>query len=87
MRPIGVFLLVTLCLCSAAAAQEAENSGENTVSISYSGSGGYRMVERTDLSRYLNGKYTGLTRREVRSFIDMLPSPANAPQQYAGTFY
>jgi outer membrane protein OmpA-like peptidoglycan-associated protein len=45
------------------------------------------MVERTDLSRYLNGKYTGLTRREVRSFIDMHPSAENTPQKYSGTFY
>lgn len=43
--------------------------------ITYRGSGGYSLVERTNLRRYDNGKYVGLLSREVRSFI----SPAKAP--------
>ena len=44
--------------------------------ISYAGDSGYSLVERTNLRRYINGKYSGLTSREVRSFI----SRANAPK-------
>ncbi|WP_294427625.1 OmpA family protein [uncultured Treponema sp.] len=44
--------------------------------ITYSGDSGYSLVERTNLRRYINGKYSGLTSREVRSFI----SRANAPK-------
>lgn len=35
----------------------------------YSGSENYSLVERTDLRRYDNGKYSGLVSREIRSFI------------------
>lgn len=35
----------------------------------YSGSENYSLVERTDLRRYDNGKYSGLVVREIRSFI------------------
>lgn len=39
--------------------------------ISYSGNDNYTLVERTNLRRYDNGKYTGLMSREVRSFLTM----------------
>ena len=39
------------------------------VKLHYSGKGGYSLVERTNLRRYVNGKYVGLTSREVRSFV------------------
>ena len=47
------------------------------VDLSYKGGGGYSLVERTDLRRYVNGKYTGLTSREIRSFV----SPAFPPSK------
>jgi len=37
--------------------------------LEYRKAGSYWMVERSDLRRYDNGKYTGLTSREVRSFV------------------
>ena len=37
--------------------------------ISYTGNDNYTLVERTNLRRYDNGKYTGLMSREVRSFL------------------
>lgn len=52
------------------------------VKISYTGSKGYTLVERTNLRRYINGKYSGLTSREVRSFI----SPAETPENVASVF-
>ncbi len=50
---------------------------ENTTSptISYEGSGSYWMVERSDLRRYDNGRYTGLMQREVRSFVHPISAP------------
>lgn len=67
------------------------------VKLHYSGKGGYSLVERTNLRRYMNGKYVGLTSREVRSFV----SPSEPPlmrfkakgsvyendQWYDGSFY
>ena len=37
--------------------------------LEYRKAGSYWMVERSDLRRYDNGTYTGLTSREVRSFV------------------
>ena len=67
------------------------------VKLHYSGKGGYSLVERTNLRRYVNRKYVGLTSREVRSFV----SPSEPPlmrfkakgsvyendQWYDGSFY
>lgn len=52
-----------------------------SVQIKYSGNRGYTLVERTNLRRYVNGKYSGLTSREVRSFISAAESlPPNIPE-------
>lgn len=67
------------------------------IQIKYSGNRGYTLVERTNLRRYVNGKYSGLTSREVRSFISAAdgenfvskkqnPFAAKA-QWYDGNFY
>lgn len=51
------------------------------------------MVERSDWRRYDNDKYSGLTRREIRSFVSPsdVPSFANERQQkcswFSGTFF
>ena len=60
------------------------------VQFSYNGSGNYYLVERTDLRRYDNGKYTGLVSREVRSFIARtVPPKSSAPGDayYDGSFF
>ena len=81
-----------LALGLAATAQETL-----AVALKYGGTGGYSLVERTNLRRYENGKYIGMTIREVRSYIS--PSPAPDPtydnprhplyggQWYDGSFY
>lgn len=51
------------------------------VQVTYNGGRNYSLVERTDLRRYDNGKYTGLVSREVRSFI------VNDGNMYDGSFY
>jgi len=60
--------------------------------LAYSGDSGYTLVERTDLRRYVNGKYSGLTSREVRSFISRSNPPAGMRSSkldrwYDGNFF
>ncbi len=63
--------------------------------IEYRGSSNYSLVERSDLRQYEDGKYVGLTRREVRSFIVSSGSsyvsatvPASGGEKlYDGNFY
>ena len=77
-------LIVTIISCALAFSALAQTS------ITYSGSGGYSLVERTDLRRYENGKYKGLTSREVRSFISPSESPNGMYEEdrwYDGSFY
>lgn len=91
LRVLAVFLFVRFY--SFAQTQDSQQP----VSLRYTGNRGYSLVERTNLRRYVNGKYVGLTSREVRSFI----SPSEAPlrkfkakgsvyendQWYDGSFY
>ncbi|MBO5608305.1 MAG: OmpA family protein [Treponema sp.] len=59
-------------------------------SISYNGGRNYSYTERTDLRRYDNGKYTGLTSREVRSFMTDVTANADKKEglsRYDGNFY
>lgn len=65
-----------------------------SIQIKYSGNRGYTLVERSNLRRYVNGKYSGLTSREVRSFISAAEdlsgasySSAAKAQYYSGNFY
>lgn len=53
--------------------------------VKYNGSGNYIYIERTDLRRYDNGKYTGLTSREVKSYITQTREKSD--RNYEGYFY
>ena len=55
------------------------------VTLQYSGNDNYILTERTDLRRYDNNKYVGLTSREVKSFIT--PSYDDNEKIYDGLFY
>lgn len=60
------------------------------VRFEYKGSGSYIYIERTDLRRYDNGKYTGLVSREIRSYMSPMDSPKGANPSdrfYDGNFY
>ena len=70
---ISLFFLITTNLYS------------QPVTISYSGNDNYILTERTDLRRYDNGKYVGLTSREVKSFIN--PTYSDGDRVYDGLFY
>ncbi|WP_407397162.1 OmpA family protein [Treponema sp.] len=63
--------------------------GQETL-LQYNGSGSYIYIERTDLRRYDNGKYTGLVSREIRSFISPMGVPKGGNPRdsyYDGNFY
>lgn len=60
--------------------------------IAYSGDSGYTLVERTNLRRYVNGKYSGLTSHEVHSFISRSFAPdgvrsLRSDRWYDGNFF
>ncbi len=60
--------------------------------LAYSGDSGYTLVERTDLRRYVNGKYSGLTSREIRSYISRTNPPegmqaSKLDRWYDGNFF
>lgn len=78
---------------TALAARPFSAQGAGTT-LSYTGGGNYTLVERTDLRRYDNGKYTGLMSRETRSFISRSEAPAgfsgrqsSGDRWYDGSFY
>ncbi len=72
-----IFLLLFLLI--------SNNLYSQPVIISYAGNDNYILTERTDLRRYDNNKYVGLTSREVKSFIT--PSYENGEKVYDGLFY
>jgi len=76
IKKISLFIPLSVLLWSA---------GWSQSQISYSGSPTYSLVERTDLLRYDNNKYVGLTSREVRSFIT--PVSQNNGYLYEGNFF
>ena len=76
IKKISLLIPLSVLLWSAAWSQSQ---------ISYSGSPTYSLVERTDLLRYDNNKYVGLTSREVRSFIT--PVSQNNGYLYEGNFF
>ena len=55
------------------------------INLSYSGNDNYILTERTDLRKYENNRYVGLTSREVKSFIT--PTYSNSERVYDGLFY
>src|SRR5574344_1132638 len=76
-------LLISFCISKLFAQQ----------TINYSGLSSYYMVERSDISRYDNDKYTGLLSREVRSSIRNIQAPKSTPSfaqndsWYSGSFF
>ncbi len=62
-----------------------KNLYSQPITLSYQGNDNYILTERTDLRRYDNNKYVGLTSREVKSFIS--PSYSEGDKVYDGLFY
>ncbi len=55
------------------------------IEFAHSENRNYTLVERTDLRRYDNGKYTGLMSREIKAFI--VPVRTESGFLYDGSFY
>ncbi len=69
--------------CTRARADEA-------ASLAYRGGRSYILVERTDLLRYDDGRYTGLLSREVQSYVADRGAERDDPdgsRLYEGSFY
>ena len=75
------FSLITICLII------INNIYSQTINLSYSGNNNYILTERTDLRRYDNSKYTGLTSKEVKSFISPDYDADSEKYIYYGDFY
>ena len=70
-----IFLIFPICFIFA---QENLSQSQNSLKdkIEYFGeTEKYVLVERTDLRRYDNGRYTGLTSREVRHLFHQFQLP------------
>lgn len=79
MKKIALFCLGIISLIYNASSQESV--------LQYRGSGSYKYIERSDLRRYDNGKYVGLTSREIRSFIMPVAHSGSPDRYYEGNFY
>jgi outer membrane protein OmpA-like peptidoglycan-associated protein len=68
------------------AALEAQEQAGNAV-LARANTGAYKTIERSDWSRYDNGKYTGHVYREVRATLN--PQPINNARgfSYRGNFF
>ena len=76
-------LFLTLVFASSIYAQQQESSRP---AIKMPETGAYTVVERTDLRRYNDGRYTGLMRQEVRGSI--IPTVSNSGAlAYKGNFF
>lgn len=73
-------LYLSLFICAEFFCLFAQDFVTNTVNSNYA------LVERTNLRQYLNGKYTGLMSREVRSFI-VCEKIEKGTGFYLGNFY
>ena len=85
VQKIFLILLSTIILALVAIPLYAEET-----LLQYNGSGSYIYIERADLRRYDNGKYTGLVSREIRSFISPMGVPKGGNPRdiyYDGNFY
>lgn len=61
-----------------------------TVKLSYTFDGTYTLVERSNWSQYVNGRYIGLTSREARGYLDPVGTGNWRGQegiQYTGDFF
>ena len=70
-----IFSLALFLLCSNLFAQSFD-AQENYLSY-YGDESNYILIERSDLRRYDNGRYTGVTCREVRSFVKPCEPPSS----------
>ncbi|MDR2095104.1 MAG: OmpA family protein [Treponema sp.] len=81
----AIFFLAAF-FCAASAAVYAQNPA-GAVRLGMANRGGYSLVERSDWSRYDNGKYLGHVYREVRASVKSRPVPDRNSFLYQGHFF
>ncbi|MCL1815569.1 MAG: OmpA family protein [Treponema sp.] len=79
-RFVSRIMLLFLLSCSSLAAQH-----NSEIIINRAKTDAYKIVERSDWSRYENGKYIGLLHREVRAIL--YPADTGRALLYQGNFY
>lgn len=83
------FVMAFFLLAVSAADLFSQQTSQN-VELRHKFSGEYTLVERSDWSQYVNGKYIGLTSREARGYLnpvgDSVAEKAGATR-YSGDFY
>lgn len=82
MKSFTTTMILLLAVSSFSYAQ-ADNGA---IRLSHSESTGYYLIERSNWSRYDNGKYTGLTHRETRASVACMGTNDKG-SKYAGTFF
>lgn len=86
-----IFGLMMLCFCGVFFAEDIQNTKavntESEVSLRYSFTGTYVLVERSNWSKYINGKYVGLTSKESRGYLKSGEKTSEGGIPYSGDFY
>jgi len=83
-----LYTAATIFLCAFAVFSTVPAVGEeaDATELRYSGAGTYYLVERSNWSKYIDGKYSGLTHRENRA--NLSPVPQNGTDRaFRGYFY
>ena len=96
-KPVAFVLLVSSLGASIIFAQNSSSNSVVTTSstggsiqLAHSFSGTYTLVERSNWSQYINGRYIGLTSREVHGFMNPMGTGSWRGQsgtEYTGDFY
>ncbi len=82
-------MITFFCLVVLAANLFSQQYNQN-VELKHNFSGEYTLVERSDWSQYVNGKYIGLTSREARGYLNPIPdakAEESGATRYSGDFY
>lgn len=95
LKRVAFVLLVSSLGASIIFAQNSSSVGTTpstggSVQLAHSFSGNYTLVERSNWSQYVNGRYIGLTSREVHGFMNPVGTGSWRGQsgtEYTGDFY
>ena len=81
MKKLSAILFFLLCTSSLSAQLHSEIIPRRV------NEGAYRIIERSDWSRYENGRYIGLLHREVRATLNSVSTDTEGALLYQGNFY
>lgn len=69
---------------------QSSGTPNSSVQLVHDFSGSYTLVERSDWSQYINGKYIGLTSREAHGYLNPVKNSAQTTEKstrYSGSFF